>query len=79
MHWKKNSKAMVAAALLVILFVVFLLIPPKKKTLTGPDFYTPSPSEVVSPAEIQYDGETDLMKELESVDPKVLDADFENL
>lgn len=37
----------------------------------------PSPAmEIKQPKEIQYDSSTDLKKELESVDPQVLDGDF---
>lgn len=49
---------------------------PTAVSLSTPIPQTPSYNP---PAEIKYDSSTDLKKELDSVDPKVLDEDFQEL
>lgn len=64
----------ITAILIIIFFVLFL----RKKTeiLVNPAV-TPLPSATINPPkEIKYDSSTDLKKELDSVDPQVLDEDF---
>lgn len=45
----------------------------KSVSLSNPSF-TPSPTSQIET--FKYDSSTDLEKELESIDPKVLDSDF---
>lgn len=55
-----------------------LLITPVLQKLTGQKASpTETPSNIVAPKTFKYDSSTDLKKELESINPKVLDSDFE--
>lgn len=70
---------------MVILLTMFFVFPPSKweRSLTNPDFKTPdqqslaTPTPAATPKQYQFDASSDLKKELESVNPQVLDSDFE--
>ncbi len=50
----------------------------KTGPLISPSVTTPLPSsEINQPKEIKYDSSTDLKQELETINPQVLDSDFE--
>lgn len=72
----------------IILAVVWLLGGKKETGFMGPGFIqqithsqsTPTPTPVATPnapKTFQFDSLTDLKKELEKVNPQVLDSDFE--
>lgn len=75
-----NKKIIFIAVILVILFFV-LFLRNKTEPMVNPlikQAVTPLPSATINqPKEVKYDSSTDLKKELESVDPQVLDSDFE--
>lgn len=73
--------------IIIIIFIIFItvilinfrhglnnLISP---TLSSSQKVEISPSLSPGPQTFQFDGKTDLKRELEKVDPKVLDSDFE--
>ena len=53
-----------------------LLVSPKGQIIDQQSVVL-TPASPNSPKEIRYDGATDLKQELDSVDPQVLDSDFE--
>lgn len=83
-RWMKN-KLLIVALLAVVIFVIIKLAFPVKNKLVSPGIdsvASPIPSAVSVPAnnppkEIKYDSSTDLQKELDSVNPQIIDSDFE--
>lgn len=72
-----NNKTLLIIVLTVLATaVVFFVISKKVLPLVNPASPTPSASLLNSPKEIRYDSSTDLQKELDSVNPQVLDSDF---
>lgn len=65
--------------------LVFFVFPHSKweRSLANPGFKTPdqqslaTPTPTATPKQYQFDASSDLGKELESVNPQVLDSDFE--
>lgn len=89
MKTKKNIFT-TAVAIMFVIFIVATAVSLLKKyesrnaDLVGLNYEqkiekTPVPTSIPSstPTEFKFDASTDLKKELESVDPKVLDSDFE--
>lgn len=67
--------------MIFIIFIIFIMLilrygGNKTDKIASPGF-SPSPTPVSTPKTFQFDSTTDLQKELEKVDPKVLDSDFE--
>lgn len=85
MSKNKILTVVVALLLLVILLTIVryltngsgILVSPGVRKATD-QLVTPTPVSVNNPPkEIKYDSSTDLKKELDSIDPKVLDEDFQ--
>lgn len=75
---KKYILATIATFLLAMVFLIAKVSPQTdRNTLPNPKINTPSPSPSPSPTTFPIDANTDLEKELESVNPKILDSDFE--
>lgn len=82
---KINAKLITIVITLVILgYLTFrFTYPDWQSKLVGSDLTTsssnlaPSPTAEPKPKTFQFDSSTDLEKELEKIDPKVLDSDFE--
>lgn len=55
------------------------VVSPEAKQAVNEQTSKPSTPLFNPPQEIKYDSSTDLKKELDSVDPKVLDEDFQEL
>lgn len=74
MLWMKNK---ILIILLIILGVVFLIVNSgQSQPQVSPNILISPPSPSIFPKEIKYDNSTDLKKELETVNPQVLDSDF---
>lgn len=86
------SRKNIIATIVALLFVMAVFLIAKvsletdgnteefnRNTLPNLKINTPSPSPVLSPKTFQIDANTDLGKELESVNPKVEDSDFKDL
>lgn len=80
------SRKILIICLLVILAVIFFpALVHKKNTLAMPGFIkqtkitqsVPTVAPSVVPKTFQFDRSTDLKKELEKVNPQILDSDFE--
>lgn len=69
------KKIVLVGVILIILFSIFLFRN-KKEPMVSPAVAPLPSAEINQPKEIKYDGSTDLKKELESVNPQVLDSDF---
>lgn len=67
--------------LIMIILGIFLLGNLSSQKVTAPQTFSVSPTTTPIPTPIQYrfDSSTDLKKELDSVDPIILDNDFDNL
>lgn len=84
---KKNNLITLLLIIFLIIAVVFLFPKGKNGSLVSPagnllQEKSTSQEEVINynpPKEVKYDSSTDLEKELEGVDPKVLEADFQSL
>lgn len=86
---KSKIPAVAIALLLIIILLMFVKnLHSGDKALTSPTFWqktgqsvaTPdSTSSYNPPKEIKYDSSTDLKKELDSIDPKILDSDFDGI
>lgn len=63
--------------IIAIILVVIFIFKKESNNLIGPDFSTTTASPVSSIRQYQFDEKTDLKKELESINPQVLDSDFE--
>lgn len=68
------SKKLVFLSIFVAIVVLIFLVLPSKKT-NPPVVATPTPGS--RPKTFQFDASTDLKKELDSINPQVLDSDFE--
>lgn len=68
-------KIIVIAVFLIILFSLFIMNNKEEPMINPAVAPQPSP-QINQPEEIKYDSSTDLKKELESVNPEVLDSDF---
>ena len=55
---------------------VFLISNRRNETLVKPDIQVPAPEIPRAPKAVQYDSSTDLEKELESINPQILESDF---
>ncbi|MBI2597145.1 hypothetical protein HYW41_03250 [Candidatus Daviesbacteria bacterium] len=64
------------ATILTIAFFVSKFAHPIKTVLVNPSLVSSS-SPVPTPKQYQFDVSTDLKQELESINPQVLDSDFE--
>lgn len=74
MLWTKNK---ILVILLIILGVVFLIVNSgQNQAQVSLNILISSPSPSIFPKEIKYDSSTDLKKELDTVNPQVLDRDF---
>ena len=77
------NKSKILAAVVVVLLIIIMLTIVKNltngdKALISPSAATPDPTPAYNPPkEIKFDNGTDLRKELETIDPQVLDSDFE--
>lgn len=78
------SKQKLTIVIILFLVVVFFIFEKstvnKNISLTNSGLSTSSPvasSSYNPPKEVKYDSSTDLKKELDSVNPQVLDSDFE--
>lgn len=71
------NKFWLVVAVLVVLIFVFL--GSKKNTNLVKPAETVAPTTIPTsiPKQYKFDGSTDLKKELESINPQVLEADFE--
>ncbi len=70
------KKTVLVGVVLIILFSIFFFRN-KKEPMITPSVATPPPSaEINQPKEVKYDVATDLKKELDSVNPQVLDSDI---
>lgn len=69
-----KTKLVTAGLILIAVVIILLIITPKKQSgfLPGP-ILTPAPT----PKTFKFDSSTDLKKELEKIDPKVSDEDFD--
>ncbi|MBI4035821.1 hypothetical protein HY383_02645 [Candidatus Daviesbacteria bacterium] len=83
-----SSKKIFLVLLIIGVVIIFFLFNQKVSSLTSPASKqnqanqvtpTPSTSSYNPPAQVQYDSSTDLQKELESINPQVLDEDFSGL
>jgi hypothetical protein len=80
-----KNKLLIVALLAVVIFVVIKLVFPVKNKLVSPgidSIASPLPTAASVPVnnppkEIKYDSSTDLRQELDSINPMVLDEDFE--
>lgn len=74
MLWTKNK---ILVILLIILGAVFFIVNSgQNQPQVSPNILISSPSPSIFPKEITYDSSTDLKKELDTVNPQVLDSDF---
>ena len=84
----RNNKILTIMIVLFLVAVVFAVVKftvSSKGSLVSPGAGktdSPSPTPMPTPAnnppkEIRYDSSTNLQKELEAIDPQVLDSDFE--
>ncbi|MBI2196856.1 hypothetical protein HYU45_04600 [Candidatus Daviesbacteria bacterium] len=86
MNKNKILTIVIVLLLLVILLTIVrylsnqngLLINPGVKKATGQSTVQPSTPAYNPPKEVKYDGSTDLQKELDSIEPQVLDSDFQD-
>lgn len=75
MLWTKNK----ILVILLIIFggvVFFIVNSGQNQPQVSPNILISSPSPSIFPKEIKYDSSTDLKKELDTVNPQVLDSDF---
>lgn len=76
-----NKRLMIIITItIVVVMGIFLVRTPmrweaKKGITSAKPTLTPTPS--ATPKTFQFDASTDLMKELESINPQILDSDFE--
>lgn len=82
----KNNKLITIILFLSLIIVIIFLVPKSGSKIINPVGFMqnkPLPGPEVSnydpPKEIKYDSSTDLEEELDSVNPKVLDSDFDSL
>ncbi len=79
----RNKKTILIVVLTILAtIVVFFAVNKKDSSLVSGPTPTPLVSSTSSynpPKAIQYDDSTDLKNELDSVDPQVLDSDFESI
>lgn len=82
----KNNKIFTIILIVVLIAVVYFLYPFGKggsavNSIGNMMGQNPSPTPEVSnynpPKEVKYDSNTDLEKELDKIDPKVLNSDFD--
>ncbi|MBI2086365.1 hypothetical protein HYT74_03425 [Candidatus Daviesbacteria bacterium] len=76
---KQKLAIVIILFLVVVVFIFVKSTANKNRSLTNPGLFTPLPSasSYNPPKEIKYDSSTDLKKELDSINPQVLDSDFE--
>ncbi len=85
MKSQKNFIATLFIVLIIVLVVWLVLSNRKDNKLVMPGFIrqiaiiqpTPTPALPVAPKSFKFDSATDLKKELDSVNPQVLDTDFQ--
>lgn len=84
----KNNKIVIIVLILILLTVFFAivkyavnensLISPALQVVSGQKAVpSEAPSIIVAPKTYIFDSSTDLKKELDSINPQVLDSDFE--
>lgn len=83
-----KSKTILLSVVIIILAVLTMMKfrTHQTETLTSPGFFpkttetapisVPSPSSTPTPKNYNFDSSTDLRKELDSINPQVLDSDF---
>ncbi len=84
----KHKILLIIIVMILITIIVFSVIRKKTTLLVSPVFKqdiakqsspTPSISSYNPPPEVKYDSSTDLVQELEAVNPEVEASDFESL
>lgn len=84
---QRNRIVIIFVAVLAGLLVFWLINGDKVSSLVSPNSLTekveatptPEVNNIKAPKEVIYDSSTDLNAELESINPQVLDSDFESL
>jgi len=85
-----NKKTIVYAIIVLFIIIILIIVKNINKTngeLTNPGLVTTTGQDTAPttapaynpPKEIKYNESTDLKKELESINPEVLDSDFEGI
>ena len=72
----KINKKILILILIVLAAAVFLISNRRNESLVKPDIQVPAPEAPGAPKVVQYDSSTDLEKELESINPQILESDF---
>ncbi len=70
-----NKKILIYITIIIIITIIIVILFKQKKSeknLVSPGMQSVQTTEPI----LKFDASTDLEKELESVDPKVLDSDF---
>lgn len=84
----KNNKILTIFLILILMAVMYFLIPkndqdslvsPGSKLMGQQSSPEPQVQNYNPPKEIKYDVNTDLRQELDTINPKVLDSDFDSL
>ncbi|MDD5147483.1 MAG: hypothetical protein PHV63_03000 [Candidatus Daviesbacteria bacterium] len=85
----KNKSILITIGLILLLIVISFVIfkyatkkdlslaDPRAKNITGQSTPVPLTPSYNPPQEVKYDSATDLKKELDSIDPQLLESDFE--
>lgn len=81
---KSKLLTVILLLMLIGIFVIlsnFIFSKTNTQTLISSDGQkiTPSPTPTPTPIEYHFDKSTNLKKELDSINPQVLDSDFDNL
>ncbi|MBI2334738.1 hypothetical protein HYU96_02955 [Candidatus Daviesbacteria bacterium] len=73
-----NKKIIIIIFIIIIAIILFIILKPEKaeKSLVNPQTQTFEQTPTPTPKTFQFDASTDLGKELDSVNPEVLDSDF---
>jgi len=76
---KKTLISIIIITVIIIITIIFSRQEKAEKNLVNPQVQTiePTPAPSPSPKTFQFDASTDLEKELDSINPQVLDSDFE--
>ena len=64
-------------ATIIIVGMWLILNADKRSNLVNPQTATSTPAPSQAPKTLKYDSSTDLKAELETINPQVLDSDFE--
>lgn len=78
---RKNKIISIILLIALVIVTVFFIVNRRNGSLVSPKLVQPSSTPAASlynpPQEIRYDSSTDLEKELGSINPELLDSDFE--